>query len=165
MSSTIRHYEQNALIDTSPGKLFAYVDDHARLASHMSSSSWRMAGSRMRTQTDADHGQKVGSHIRMGGKIMGMDLFLDEVVTQYEPPYLKVWETVGDLNLLVISHYQMGFKIEEENDKSRLTVFINYELPPSASTRWLGYLFAGIYVKWCVTQMLYDPQKHFNHQK
>ena len=165
MNPKIRHYEENTLIDISPRELFAYVNDHTRLSSHMNSSSWMMGGGRMYTQIDADHGQKVGSHIRMSGKILGMNFFLDEVVTQYEPPYLKIWKTVGDLKLLIIGHYQMGFKIEEEKNKSRLTVFINYKLPPSASTRWMGYLFGGVYAKWCVRQMLYGPQKYFNHYK
>lgn len=161
MSQKIHHYEESAIINVPPRTLFAYVDDHTRLSSHMNNSSWMMAGSRMDTQTDSGHGQKVGSHIYMRGKILGINLFLDEVITHYEPPYLKIWKTVGDINLLIIDHYQMGFKIEEERDKSLFTVFINYKLPPSLITRWLGYLFGASYAKWCVKQMLNSPKEYF----
>jgi len=117
-------------------------------------SYWMMGGGRMDIQADAGHGQVVGSHIRLSGKILGIHLFLDEVVTQYEPPYRKAWRTVGTPRLLVIGHYRMGFEINAENGGSKLRVFIDYELPTTPSTRWLGYLFGGIYAKWCVRQMI-----------
>jgi hypothetical protein len=31
----------------------------------------------------------------MSGKVVGVDLFLDEVIREREPPRRKVWETVG----------------------------------------------------------------------
>ncbi|MFA6270425.1 MAG: SRPBCC family protein [Candidatus Paceibacterota bacterium] len=163
MNPKIRHHEESTIVDISPMRLFAYVDDHARFASHMNSSSWMMGGGHMNTQVDTGRGQRVGSHIQMDGKILGINLYLDEVVTQYEPPYLKIWKTVGDINLLIIGHYQMGFKIEEERGKSLFTVFINYKLPQYIGTRWLGYLLGGVYAKWCVKQMLSGPTKYFNH--
>ena len=101
------------------------------------------------------------SYIRMSGKILGVHLFLDEVVTQYQPPYRKTWKTTGDLNLLVIGHYQMGVNIVNENKQSRFTVFIDYELPSSIKIRWLGYVFGKIYAKWCVRQLLNDAKKYY----
>ena len=162
MNKKIRHYEESTLINTPPQKLFTYIDDHTRLVSHMSNSSWMMGGGHMDTQVDSERGQKVGSHIRMRSRVFGLNLFLDEVVTQYEPPHLKIWQTVGDLNLLVIGHYQMGFEILGENGKSKFTVFIRYKLPESMGTRWLGYIFGGFYAKWCVRQMLYGPKKLYS---
>src|SRR4030067_1009294 len=44
--------------------------------------------------------------------------------------------------------------IATENCGSRLRVFIDYELPPTPGTRWLGFLFGGFYARWCVRQML-----------
>lgn len=97
----------------------------------------------------------------MHGRVFGINLFLDEVVTQYEPPYRKTWQTVGGLNLLVIGQYQMGFEIRPLNNNSRFKVFINYELPQSVKTKWFGFLFGRLYAKWCVNQMIQGVRKHF----
>ncbi len=161
MSKEMKHYEDSTLVSASPEKVFNYVDDHSNFSSHMSESSWMMGGGRMEVQTDEGHGQKVGSHIRLNGKVLGINLFLDEVITQHDPPYRKAWQTVGNINLLVIGHYGMGMEIKPEGSSSRFRVSIDYELPKSLNTRWLGYLFGGIYAKWCVSQMIKGVSEHF----
>jgi hypothetical protein len=60
----------------------------------------------------------------------------------------------------VIGHYEMGFEIRPANSGSTLTVFINYDLPPSP-THWLGFLLGNAYAKWCVGQMLTATRKQF----
>lgn len=156
----LKHYHEDALISGSPEKVFAYLDDHARLSSHMSKSSWMMGGGRMETTIDEGNGQKIGSHIRLSGKAFGISIALDEVVTRYEPPRTKIWETVGSPKLLVIGHYRLGIEITPHNGTSELRVFIDYDFP--ATNAWLGYLFGKTYAKWCVRQMLYGVQGHFN---
>lgn len=74
----MQHYEENAHLPAPEKQVFDYVDDYARLSSHMSQSSWMMGGGRMDVQADAGHGQAVGSHIRMSGKVLGIQLYLDE---------------------------------------------------------------------------------------
>lgn len=161
MNKAIRHYEENVLISTLPEKVFAYADDHRNFSSHMNKSSWMMGGGKMETKVDEGKGQKVGSHIRMTGKVFGINLFLNEVITEHDVPNRKVWETIGKINLVVIDQYKLGFNIKPENNNSRLKVFIDYELPKSLRTYWLGVLFGDIYAKWCVKQMINGVQKHF----
>lgn len=162
MANDKRHYEDAASIPASPKVVFDFVNDHSKLSVHMNKSSWMMGGGSMETRVDAGKGQKVGSHIKMSGRVFGISLFLDEVITKYEPPNLKVWETVGDPKLLVIGQYKMGFMIRPQGKKSSLRVFINYDLPTQPSTRWLGYLFGRMYAKWCVQQMLQTAKERFN---
>lgn len=157
----MRHYEESALVQAAPKALFAFADDHSNLSSHMGRPSWMMGGGRMKTEADEGGGRAVGSHIRMSGNVLGIKLFLDEVITKHNPPRAKTWETVGTPKLLVIGNYRMGFEINDENCISRLRVSIDYELPAAASTRWLGCLFGGIYAKWCVRQMIKTAQEHF----
>ena len=154
-----RHYESRVLVKAPAEDVFAYIDDHAHLSSHMSESSWMMGGGRVYTSVDNGNGQRVGSHIRMSGKAFGVKLFLDEVVTRREPPHTKVWETVGDLRLLVIGHYQIGFEVEPQEGKSLLRVYIDYDLP--LKNIWLGRLFGATYAKWCVRQMLKSTRAYF----
>lgn len=155
-----RHYEENAFIPASVQETFSYIDDHSRFSSHMTKSSWMMAGGKMDTQVDEGKGQKIGSHIRMAGKVFGINLFLDEVIVKYQPPFRKIWETVGDPKLLVIGNYQMGIEVSSKEKGSEIKIFIDYDLP-SGNTRVLGYLFGGIYAKWCVRRMLGGVREHF----
>lgn len=158
-----RHYEESILILRGAEEIFAYIDDHKNLSSHMGESSWMMAGSRMETSIDSGHGQEIGSHIKMNGRIFGINLFLDEIVTRREPPLRKEWETVGNLKLLVIGRYRMTFKVKPQDSNSLFRVSIDYNLPDT--NIWLGWLFGGIYAKWCVRQMIRGVQKHFAGSK
>ncbi len=45
---------------------------------------------------------------------MRIDLFLEEVVTEREPPHHKAWETTGRQQLLVISNYRLGFDLADQ---------------------------------------------------
>src|SRR3972149_11669376 len=105
MREKLRHYENSTFISASAEEIFAYIDDHKRFSSHMGQSSWMMGGGKMEVTVDEGHGQKVGSHIRLSGKAFGIKLFLDEIVTWHEPPFVKMWKTVGNLKLLVIGQY------------------------------------------------------------
>ena len=155
------HFEASAFIAAPPDIVFAYVDDPARLSSHMSQSSWMMAGSRMEIELDTDRGQTVGSRIRLRGKVFGVTLSVDEVVTARVPPYRKAWQTIGSPSLLVIGHYRMGFEIVLKEDGSLLRVYIDYSLPGDAPARWLGWWFGSFYARWCTQRMVRDTAECF----
>jgi hypothetical protein len=156
-----RHLETSVFIDALPEDVFGFVDDHARFSSHMSDSSWMMGGGRMAVELDEGRGQAIGSHTRLSGRVLGVRLYLDEVVTRRDPPSHKVWTTVGAPRLLVIGAYSMGVEIAHEGRGSRLRVFIDYELPEGWFTSWLGWLFGRFYARWCVDQMLTGVLKEF----
>lgn len=160
-----RHLEESLTIFASPEAIFAYADDHRNFSAHMNQSSWMMGGSKMETNVDAGEGRKVGSHITMNGRVFGVNLFLDEVITVHEPPRQKEWQTVGNINLVVIDHYTLGFKISPDETGFRFTVYIDYDLPKSWKTKALGILFGGMYAKWCVRQMTQGVYNHFANQE
>ena len=89
-----RHYSEAVALRASAEEVFAFADDFTKLSSHMRKSSMMMMGSSMQTLLDEGRGQVVGSHIRMTGRMLGIELFLDEVVRKREPPRHKEWETV-----------------------------------------------------------------------
>ena len=148
-------------MSAAPERVFALVDDHERLSSHMSQSSWQMGGGGMKTILDERRGQSVGSHIRVVGRVLGLELSLDEMVTEREPPTRKVWVTVGSPRLLVIGPYRMGFSVTPRERGSLLRVFIDYTLPASWPARWLGRVFGGYYARWCVQRMVDDAVRQF----
>ena len=156
------HNESVALANAPVDRVFAYLDDPKALAAHMGESSMMMAGSRMSVNVDADGGRVVGSKIRMQGRMMGIPLSLEEVITERQVPGRKVWETIGTPNLLVVAHYCMGFELTPTGDSSLVRVFIDCSLPTSAPGSWLGRLLGGLYARWCTKQMADDAARQFD---
>lgn len=155
-----RHKDASVQVAVSPERLFAHLDDHTRLAAHMSRPSMMMGGGRMTYDFDEARGQAVGSHIRMTGTAFGLKLFVDEVVTQRMPPRRKAWRTVADTRLIVIGQYEMGFELTPLPGGAALKVWIDYELPPSGLGRILPVL-ADSYARWCVQRMASDAVRTF----
>lgn len=156
-----RHYEENVTLPVEAEEIFSYADDFSKLSSHMNKSSSMMMGGSMKTSVDQADGQAIGSHVRMKGRMMGIELSLEEVVTERELPRHKAWETIGRQRLLVIDRYRLGFEISKRNRASDLRVFIDYDLPTKPPLRWLGLVFGKFYAKWCVHQMIDDARQHF----
>ena len=115
----------------------------------------------MQTELDEGRGQDVGSRIRLSGRVFGVELSVEEIVVERNPPHRKVWETTGTPKLLVIGHYRMGFELSRQGNGSMLCVFIEYALPEKAPGRWLGRLFGRYYAGWCTQQMVDDAVRHF----
>ena len=155
-----RRDERVALVRADAQELFRELDDHARLSAHMEKSSWMMLGSRMELCLDADAGRAVGSRIQLVGRVLGIPLAVDEAVIERTSPSRKVWETLGAPRLLVIGPYRMGFEIAPAGERSRLHVFIEYELPRGPS-RSLGWLLGAPYARWCVRRMVHDAARSF----
>ena len=155
------HAEHSARVDAPADRVFAYLDDPEALSSHMGESSMMMMGSRIAMQVDARGGREMGSKIRMYGRMMGIDLDLEEVITERHPPRGKVWETIGTPRLLVIAQYRMGFEVIPAGAACVVRVFIDYSLPSAPPGSWLGRCFAGIYARWCVRRMADDAAGHF----
>ena len=160
MRAVTGHYELEAPIHAPAEAVFDFADDHARFSSHMSQSSWMMGGGKMEVEVDANKGRTVGSHIRLSGRVFGLALRVDEVVTDRRPPFRKVWKTVDTPRLLIIGGYRLGFEVMPNRDESRLMVFIDFEYP-TGWTAWLGRLAGGWYARWCVRQMVDGVAAHF----
>ena len=157
-----RHEEYHGTVGAPPAEVFARLDDHARLSAHMRQRSWKMGWGKMETLLDDQRGQSVGSHIVLRGRVFGIGLYLDEVVTARDPPLGKAWETVGEPRLIVIGPYRMGFELHAANGRSsHLRVHIDYDIPHRGMGRFLGSLCGHAYARWCVSQMVKDARRAF----
>jgi hypothetical protein len=155
------HDEATALVHATADRVFAYLDDPKALAAHMGESSMMLMGSPMSIDVDSDGGRMIGSRIRMQGSMMGLPLFLEEVITERQAPGKKVWQTIGTPKLLVIAQYRMGFEVTPTGDSSLVRVFIDYSLPATAPGSWLGWWLGGVYARWCTKRMADDAATHF----
>jgi hypothetical protein len=161
--------ESHGRMQAHAERVFAHLDDHTRLSAHMSRRSWRMGWGRLRLHLDERAGRAVGSRIRLEGRVFGVRLALEEVVTEHAPPTRKVWVTVGTPRLLVIGLYRMGFTLVPAGTGASgdaapeviLTVCIDYALPDRGLSRILGRLFGHRYARWCTERMVADAQAAF----
>lgn len=156
-------YRNESVVDVNAPMpdVFALLDEHAKLSSHMSQSSWKMGGGKMTLEFDAGQGKTIGSRLRLAGRVFGILLSVDEEICEYQPPQRKVWETMGAPKLLVIGSYRMGFELTPLAARTRLRVFIDYDRPQGVVTRWLGWLFGAYYARWCTQQMAKEAVKRF----
>jgi hypothetical protein len=97
----------------------------------------------------------------LAGRVLGIALSVEEIVTERCPPHRKIWETTGSPKLLVIGHYRMGYTLTPQGKGTLLRVFIDYARPERAPARWLGRLFGRYYARWCTQQMVDDAVKYF----
>ena len=156
------HFETRVEVDALPIEVFDFLDDHRRLSAHMTEPSWQMAGSSMTIGMDEKQGRALGSRITLGGSILGLTLEVEEVVTNYNRPHSKTWETVGTPRLLVIGPYAMGFVLSPRKGGSLLCVFIDYSPPGEVASRLLGRLFGKSYARWCTNRMAREATLHFS---
>lgn len=137
------HAEARGQVQAAPAQVFDYIDMPERLSAHMARRTWRMPGGTMRIDTDENGGRRVGSRIRLGGRVLGMDLAMDGEVIARDPPRYKAWATVGEPRLLVIGPYRMRVTIDALGDASRVAIAIDYALPARRWERWLGALLGA----------------------
>jgi hypothetical protein len=156
-----RRYEATAVVAAPVEDVFAFLDNHENLASHMSKPSGRMFGSAMTIWMDPDRTQRVGSRFGFTGSVLGIPLRVVEVVMSREPPHRKTWETSEEPTLWVIGRYGMGFALDPLGQRSRLSIHISYVSGPGLLRGFLGLLFGRSYARWCVGRMLDDAVGHF----
>ena len=140
--------------------VFAYVDDIRNLGWHMTGrSSMVMMGSRLRLEVLSDRPTGLGATYRYSGTMIGLSIDFSESVTKYLPPREKVWRTIGEPRLLIITSYEMRVAIEPLSLRSaQLTISIVYELSRSGFWRIVGLLLARPYSRWCLRRMVQDTR-------
>jgi hypothetical protein len=68
------HFATSVLVRATPREVFDYLDDPERIGAHMSGGSLMMAGGSMHYHLDAEAGRRVGSVIRVEGRMLGLAL-------------------------------------------------------------------------------------------
>jgi hypothetical protein len=126
-----RRFEASARVPASAEDLFAYMHDPSRLAGHMESGSWAMAGGRMSLSLDEGGGRRMGSHMLLGG--------------------------LGNRRCSSCARHASV----PDGLRHRLRVSIVYGIPETVPARWLTRIFGPAYARWCTERMLADAVCHF----
>lgn len=155
-------FDCSAVIPATPQEVFDHLDDPQRLGAHMSGGSPMMLGGTLRYRLDAGRGREVGSVIRLDGRMMGLAIHVEEVITERVPPVRKIWQTVGTPRMIIIQDYRFGFEIVSTPGGTALRGFIDYTLPRGAAGRLLGFLAGPFYARWCVRGMVEGTRNTFS---
>ena len=147
---------ETAEIRATAESVLAYVDDIRHVGWHMTErSSMAMMGSRLKLEILSEQPTGLGATYRYSGTMMGLSLDFSESVTRYVPNREKIWRTIGEPRLLIISSYEMRQAVEPLSAVlSRLTISIAYDLPRSPLGHVVGRLLARPYSRWCLRQMV-----------
>ena len=154
-----RRVSETVEIAAAPETVFAHVDDFQNVGWHMTERSVAMMGSRLRLDRLSESTTGVGARYRWHGRIAGLAVDVTEAVTEWVPNRRKVWETVGQPRLIIMSGYRMSFTVAPTSVGTVLTITIEYELPGFLVGRVLGWLLGDMYSRWCLRWMCRDAGK------
>ena len=145
--------KQEIEIKSSPEKVFAYADDIHNTGWHMSKSSMPMMGSKLKLEILSKNPTGEGAVYRWSGKVMGLTIDFSEIVTKWVKNKERVWKTIGQPKIIIISNYEMWFFTDPSEKNTKLTFGISYDLPKDIFGFILGFLLADWYSKWCLNNM------------
>lgn len=146
--------------NATPEQVFKCIDDLGVTGMHMTQSSMMMMGSKLNLEFLTNNHTGPGTKYRWSGKMMGLPMDFTVEVTKWISGKEKIWETIGDTKLIIYSWYRMQLIITPSiNNYTKVELSISYERPRGFFNRILSFLFADLYCKWCLKQMLGDAKK------
>ena len=143
----------------TPEKVFQCIDDLGVTGMHMTKSSMPMMGSKLSLNFLTANHTGLGSKYRWTGKVVGMTMDFTVEVTKWVKDKEKIWETIGDPNMIIYSWFRMNLEISTSPNNTQAELSISYEKPKGWLNRFLSFLLADWYCNWCLKHMLVDSKK------
>lgn len=146
-------------INASPEKVFETLDDLGVTGMHMTQSSAMMMGSKLHLQYLTGNHKGLGSRYRWTGKMMGLKMDFTVEVTKWIRGVEKIWETIGEAKMIIYAWYRMNLLVSKQGDQTLAELSITYAKPKSWAAKFISFLFADWYCKWCLNNILNDTKK------
>lgn len=134
------------------------MDNLSNTGMHMMKSSVMMMGSKLVLEQLSSNSTGIAAKYHWYGKMLGMTMDFNEIVTKWQPPSLKEWETVGEAKIIIMSWYRMRFDITPSEKGAIAILSISYLPPKEWYYKVLSFLFANWYCNWCLKNMLNDSK-------
>lgn len=150
---------QKIQIQASPERVFETLDDLGVTGMHMTQSSAMMMGSKLHLQYLTENKKGLSSKYRWTGKMMGMNMDFTVEVTKWVKGIEKVWETIGEAKMIIYSWYRMNLLVSKNGSKSLAELSITYRKPKGWFAKFISFLFADWYCRWCLKNMLNDTKQ------
>lgn len=157
-AAKVFHFSQTIQINKKVAQVFAYIDDIHNTGWHMEKSSMPMMGSKMTVETISEQKSGLGATYRWTGKVMGLRIDFTETITRWVKNKERVWQTIGDPQIIIMGNYVMGFFLKPILESTQLTFEIDYELPKPLFWSLVGRLLSPWYSRWCLSNMCNDAK-------
>jgi hypothetical protein len=118
-----------------------------------------MMGSKLKLEFLTTNKTGEGSRYRWTGKMMGLMMDFTVEVTKWINGVEKIWETIGNPQLIIYSWYRMKLRVNEKNGTTEAELSISYKKPEGFFNRILCFFLADSYCRWCLKKMLGDAKK------
>lgn len=151
--------------NASPEKIFQVLDDLSVTGMHMTKSSMAMMGSKLHLAFLTENKTGLNTKYRWTGTMMWMDMDFTVLVTKWIAGKEKIWETIGKSKMIIYSWYRMNLVVNKTNNCSTAQLSITYEKPEGWFAKIICGLFADLYCKWCLKNMLGDGKKLLENEK
>jgi len=155
----IKTIKRTETYNAGPARVFETIDDLGITGMHMTRSSAMMMGSKLQLEYLTDNHTGLGSKYRWTGKMMGMKMDFTVGVTKWIKGIEKIWETIGDAKMIIYAWYRMSLLISNVDDKTVAELSITYKKPRSLFLKFISFMVADWYCKWCLKNMLRDTRR------
>ena len=85
-------------------------------------------------------------------------------VTKWVENQEKIWETIGESQLIIYSWYRMNLKVQSTRQGTTAVMSISYLPPRTFLLKLISFLFADLYCIWCLNQMFNDAARYLDRQ-
>jgi hypothetical protein len=155
----MKKVSKHIIIHLAPNIVFAYFDDISNTGMHMTKSSMPMMGGKLELIQLSPHGTGFHSKFQWKGKVLWMEMDFTVEVTEWKKDELKVWETIGEAKMIILSWYRMRLVISPEEGNIKAALSIAYTRPKNIFFKFIAFFFAPLYANWCLNNMLQDSKK------
>ncbi len=154
----MRILTKNIIINSTPAKVFAYMDNIENTGMHMTKSSKPMMGSKLELKQLSENATGLNSKFRWFGKMMWFTMDFTVVVSKWIKDKEKVWETIGKAKMIIMSWYQMRLMISPDGQNTKAELSIAYSKPKNIFFKIIAFFIAPFYANWCLNNMLQDSK-------
>ncbi len=154
----MRILAKNIIINSTPAKVFAYMDNIGNTGMHMTKSSMPMMGSKLELEQISENAIGLNSKFHWTGKMMGFSMDFTVVTTKWIKDKEKVWETIGKAKMIILGWYQMRLVISPQGQNTKAELSIAYTKPKNIFFKFIAFFLAPLYANWCLNNMLQDSK-------
>ena len=137
----MKTFKKNLLIQSSPEKVFAFMDNIGNTGMHMTKSSMPMMGSKLELKQLSENATGLNSKFRWTGKMMGFTMDFTVVVSKWIKDKENVWETIGKAKMIILGWYQMQLVILPERENTKAELSIAYTNPKNIFFKIISFFF------------------------
>ena len=145
-------------INSTPDRVFEYMDNLGNTGMHMMESSAMMMGSKLYLEQISEKATGLQSKFHWYGKMMGLKMDFTVVVTKWTPPKEKEWETIGEAKMIILGWYKMRLLLSPSREGTLTELSISYTYPQNVFGKILAFFLSRWYGNWCLKNLLNDSK-------